>query len=95
MTNNEKKSEVLKNKQNLILKDRKYLEITGVREVISYNEDKIILETTEGILDIKGQDLNLHNLNLDDEEIKIDGLIISLVYTDKKNEKGILKKLFK
>lgn len=81
--------------QNLNLKDRKFLDLSGVIEVISFNEDKVLLQTTQGILDIKGQGLNIHNLNLDSETIKIEGLINSLTYTDKTLEKGILKKLFK
>ncbi|NLJ83851.1 MAG: sporulation protein YabP [Halanaerobiaceae bacterium] len=81
--------------QSLILKDRKLLELSGAREVISFNEERILLQTTQGLLDIKGRGLNIHNLNLDNESIKIEGLITSLNYTDKSMDKGILQKLFK
>jgi sporulation protein YabP len=85
----------LNGSQSLQLKDRKYLELSGAKEVISFNEEKVLLQTTQGLLDIKGQGLNIHNLNLDNETIKIEGLINSLSYTDKSLEKGILKKIFK
>ena len=81
--------------QSLILKDRKLLELSGAREVISFNEERILLQTTQRLLDIKGRGLNIHNLNLDNESIKIEGLITSLNYTDKSMDKGILQKLFK
>ncbi|MFW6022514.1 MAG: sporulation protein YabP [Halanaerobiaceae bacterium] len=93
MSNEENK--VFQGKQNLTLNDRKFLAISGVKEVISYNEDKVLLQTTQGIMDIKGNELNIQKLNLDEGNVKIEGLIISLIYTDKTKEKGILKKLFK
>lgn len=83
------------NEQNLSLKNRKYLELSGVKEVITFNEDQVFLQTTQGVLTIKGKELNIQKLNLDDGNVKIDGLIISLTYNDKANEKGLLKKLFK
>lgn len=86
---------IIKAEQSLVLKDRKYLDMSGIIEVISFNEEKVILQTTQGLLDIKGQDLNIHSLNLDNGNIKIEGLFSSLIYTDKNTEKGILKKLFK
>ncbi|MFP4660666.1 MAG: sporulation protein YabP [Halanaerobiales bacterium] len=81
--------------QNLILKNRKYLELSGITEVISFNEDKVFLQTIQGVLEIKGQELNMQKLNLDDGNVKIEGLILSLSYSDKTQEKGLLKKIFK
>jgi len=81
--------------QNLTMKNRKYLELSGVKEVISFTEDKVLLQTTQGILEIKGNELNIHKLNLDDGDVKIEGLVFSLIYSDKTHEKGLLKKLFK
>jgi len=91
----ESKSKSLNTGQNLSLKNRKYLELSGVKEVISFNDDKVLLQTTQGILEVKGQDLNIQKLNLDDGNVKIEGLIFSLNYSDKSHEKGLLKKLFK
>lgn len=91
----EENKNISKTEQSLILKDRKYLDLSGVKEVVSFNEEKVILHTSQGLLDIKGQELNIHNLNLDNGNIKIEGLFSSLVFTDKSTEKGLLKKLFK
>ncbi|QTL99370.1 sporulation protein YabP [Iocasia frigidifontis] len=77
------------------LNNRKQLNMTGVKEVVTFNENKVILQTTQGNLSIKGEDLNIHNLNLDDGSVKIEGYVSSLEYTDKINSKGLLNKLFK
>lgn len=79
----------------LNLSNRKELDLVGVEEVISFNEDKIILQTNQGVLEIKGQELNIQKLNLDEANIEIRGLVFSLFYSDSKSEKSILKKLFK
>ncbi|MFW6270179.1 MAG: sporulation protein YabP [Bacillota bacterium] len=82
-------------KHNLTLKNRQRLKITGVKEVISYNEKNILLETIQGTLDIKGKNLKLKQLNLGNNKIKIKGQIKSMSYTSQKPQKGFLEKLFK
>lgn len=81
--------------QSLNLKNRRNMEMSGVKEVISFNEDKVILQTTEGVLNIKGKELNIQQLNLDEGEIEIEGLVFSLEYSDKTNSKGLINRLFK
>ncbi|MFP4016072.1 MAG: sporulation protein YabP [Halanaerobiales bacterium] len=95
MTIDKEKPRGINNEQNLILKNRKHLELSGIKEVISFNEDKVFLQTIQGVLEIKGRELNMHKLNLDDGIVKIEGLVLSLNYSDKTQEKGLLKKLFK
>ncbi|MFW5992045.1 MAG: sporulation protein YabP [Halanaerobiaceae bacterium] len=88
-------SNSLSGPQNLNLKNRRNMEMSGVNEVISFNEDRVVLQTTEGILNIRGKELNIEQLNLDDGKIKIAGLFFSLEYSDKKNSRSIINKLFK
>ena len=45
-------------KSNITLENRKRLFLTGVMEVISFNEEKILLNTSLGMLTIKGSGLN-------------------------------------
>jgi sporulation protein YabP len=80
---------------SLTLKNRKNLEMNGIKEVLNFNESLISLETNQGYLEIKGKELNIHNLNLDSSEIKIEGFINSFEYTTKKNNRGFIKRLFK
>jgi sporulation protein YabP len=77
------------------LENRKLLDMSGIKEVASFNEDKIILQTNQGTLFIKGKKLNIQKLNLDDGSIKIEGLISSLDYSDKDTTGGLFNKLFR
>lgn len=82
--------------QNIILKDREMLDITGVDNVDSYNDNTINLSTIKGNLNIRGENLNISKLNLDDGSLKISGSITSLTYVTKEGApKNLLERLFK
>lgn len=73
--------------------------VTGVQAVISFDLNEILLETTEGVLLIKGSDLNVTKLTLEKGEVEIDGKVDSFTYSDLKpglkGENGLLNRLFK
>ena len=77
------------------LKNRNRLNLTGVREVISYNEKNILLDTTQGTLVIKGKDLKLKQLNLENSKIRIKGHINLMNYKEQKEQSSFFEKLFK
>lgn len=82
--------------QNIVIEDRNLVTITGVEEVDSFNENTIILATTKGGLSIKGENLNMSKLNLDEGSVKISGLINSIVYITKEGApKNLIGKIFK
>ncbi|MEF9934791.1 MAG: sporulation protein YabP [Clostridium sp.] len=82
---------------NIKLEGRKRLELTGVTEVLTFNEDNIVLETSLGALAIKGGNMKVGKLNVESGDMCIDGYIISLTYVtkDKAKKESILKKMFK
>ncbi|SHE77004.1 sporulation protein YabP [Caldanaerobius fijiensis DSM 17918] len=84
---------------NIFIENREKAKISGVIEVMSFNEDNINLSTNLGGLIIKGKDLHINKLNLDDGELIIEGTILSLTYTSKEDMKGrgkgLLSKMFK
>lgn len=72
--------------------------ITGVKEVRSFHEEEILLDTDMGLLSIHGTELHVTKLNLEKGEVEIDGTIDSLVYTetrDRKESGSLFGKLFK
>lgn len=79
--------------------NRKYVLITGVTDVITFDLNQVLLETEDGMLDIKGKDLHVTKLTVEKGEIEIDGRLDSFVYTDIKSHtketENFLKKLFK
>ncbi len=84
--------------QNVILESRSRLNITGVLDVLNFDEEVITMVTELGLLVVKGSDLHLNNFSLDNTELGIEGMINSLQYSDKtpgKNKEKFLSKLFK
>lgn len=84
---------------NVFIENRGKARISGVLEVMSFNEENINLSTTLGGLIVKGKDLHINKFDLDDGELIIEGTIVSLAYTSKddmKNRgKSILSRMFK
>ena len=84
--------------QNIVLENREKLNITGVLDVLSFDDQIVILETELGLLTVKGENLRINKLSLDTSEVIIDGTIYQLAYSEKDSiEKGggILGKIFK
>jgi sporulation protein YabP len=85
-------------KSNLILENRKKLSLTGVLEVISFNEAVIMLNTSLGSMTIKGEGLRMNKLDVQNGEVIIIGTVNSCVYSSaeaKKDSESIFAKLFK
>ena len=77
---------------------RENIIITGVIDVISFDEETVITETEMGILLIRGGNLHVNRLNLDNGELAVDGEINNITYEDHNNfgkSKSLLGKLFK
>lgn len=83
--------------QNIILENREKLSITGVTDILTFDEDEIVLDTEHGILEIMGSDLKVEKLSLDSGEILARGFINSVNYAGEKHEKtsGFFKNIFK
>lgn len=85
--------------QNLMLENREKLTISGVIDVESFNDESVIVDTELGVLVVRGEDLHINKLNLDNSELSIEGEIISCEYNDSEGSKskglGFLGKLFK
>ncbi len=85
-------------KCNISLENRKRLILTGVEEVISFDDEKILLNTKLGFLTIKGSELKMNKLDVKNGDVIIVGKISSMVYSSKevkKEKESIISKLFK
>ncbi|MNP24103.1 Spore protein YabP [compost metagenome] len=84
---------------DLHMQNRRQIHMTGVQNVESFDSEEFLLQTELGHLTIKGQNLHIKNLSLEEGLLSIDGLVHSLVYLDPgshhSKNKGILGKLFK
>lgn len=91
-------NKIEENKGNVVLESRKKLSLTGIIEVISFDEEKILLNTKLGALTIKGSGLKMNKLDVQNGDVIIVGDICSIVYNGKeaKREKeSIIGRLFK
>lgn len=83
---------------DVIMRGRKILEITGVKQVESFDNEEFLLETVMGFLAIKGQNLHMKNLDVDKGIVAIKGKISELAYIDEQygeKAKGFFSKLFR
>lgn len=79
----------------LSVTNRGKLQMTGVKDVISFDMDEVLLETEQGILLIRGRDLKVNRLTLEKEEVDMDGTVDTLVYSETSSYKQKGKSLFK
>ncbi|GLY12851.1 sporulation protein YabP [Bacillus badius] len=83
---------------DIVMQGRKIMEITGVKQVESFDSEEFLLVTVMGMLIIKGENLQMKNLDVDRGLVAIKGRISSFVYTDQSTgdkSKGLFSKLFK
>jgi len=67
---------------DVIMRGRKTLDITGVKQVESFDNEEFLLETVMGYLAIRGQNLQMKNLDVDKGIVSIKGKIFDLVYLE-------------
>lgn len=80
------------------MRGRRNLDITGVKQVESFDNEEFLLETSMGFLAIRGYNLKMKNLNLEQGQVSIEGKFYDLVYLDQQQgdkAKGFFSKLFK
>ena len=77
----------------LTLNSRKELSMTGVTEVVSFDENAVVLKTSMGLLTIHGQNLQLKNLSLEGGQVAVDGIVSAFLYEEPRKG-GALRRLF-
>ncbi len=87
---------VLKFPHSVIMEDRKKLSVSGVTDIDSFDEQTVIAITELGELTIRGWNLHITRLNLEQSELLVDGEISSLTYTDTRPQaKGFFAKVLR
>lgn len=78
----------------LSLNERKELTVTGVTEVVSFDEESVILKTSLGTLDVHGRQLQLKNLSANGGQVEISGNVAALIYHQSKPTGSWMRRLF-
>lgn len=85
---------------SLLLVDRQHMDLSGVSNVNTFDEKEIIVETALGYLYLKGENMHISMLSLDEGKVTVDGTIHSIEYKAQATEiktrgKNIINRLLK
>ncbi len=86
------------NAHKLIMQNRQKVDLTGITEVISFDNKVIELETLEGAVRFAGEGLHVKRLTLEKGEVELEGHIQEIVYHESQKAKtagGMLSRLFR
>ena len=78
----------------LQLNERRQLTMTGVTEVVSFDEDTVVLQTGLGTLIVQGSQLQLKTLSLEGGQVAVDGSICAMLYEEPRRDLGWRQRLF-
>lgn len=84
-------------KHSLEMLGREKLTVSGVEDVDSFDDDRVVAYTTEGIMTVRGAELRINRLNVEVGELEIEGIVDSITYEDghKTSGGGLLGKIFR
>jgi sporulation protein YabP len=82
----------------ITMNQRESMELNGVTDVISFDEQMVVLSTVCGDMAIEGSALHIHVLSMEQGVVALDGRIDSVSYyeretTDKSEKRGFFGKL--
>jgi sporulation protein YabP len=77
----------------VVLSERSQLTMTGVTEVVSFDETAVVLKTTLGDLIVQGSGLQLKQLAPDGAQVAVSGNVTSLCYQEPRARGGWLRRL--
>lgn len=73
----------------VVLNERKTLTMTGVAEVLSFEEDMVVLKTSLGTLLIQGRGLKLKTLSPDGGQVAVEGTVAALSYEEPRSRRRL------
>lgn len=83
-------------RHQIVLVDRETLMVDGVSSLGSYDEKEVAMETERGAMTVRGEDLSVKQLNLEEGKIVIEGLVRAIEYEEARRERrGLLNRLLK
>jgi len=86
-------------RHRVIMEHRESASVTGVLDVVSFDEDCVVADTEQGVIVVKGENLHMSALNLGSGQIELDGTINSIAYEEPgryvKGKGSFIAKLFR
>lgn len=83
--------------QNVILENRKKLTLTGIKDVLSFDDEVVVVESELGLINIKGVDLRVNKISVESGDVVVEGTIRAIEYSDKDigPKQGLMSRIFK
>ena len=75
--------------------DRKTLAISGVKDVISFDEESILLDTVQGKMTIRGEGLHILGFNTEFGDLSAEGKLYAIAYLSEDKSGGFFSRLFR
>ena len=79
----------------LTLDERRKLSVSGVEEVVNFDEGQVSVQTVKGLLLVRGENLKVDKLEKSAGELTISGLVTDLSYEETGPGQGFWSKLFR
>ena len=79
----------------IIAQSRKSLNVSGVKEVLSFDEETIQLDTILGRLTVKGDGLHIISFHAETGDLAAEGRFHAFVYVSEQNSSGFWSRLFR
>ncbi len=76
----------------LSLNERRHLTLSGVCEVVRFDEETVVLKTEMGTLHVQGRALQLKTLSLEGGQVAVDGEISALIYEEPQTAGGFFRR---
>lgn len=87
--------ESIRSNHNVIIENRKKFTLTGVKDVISFDDETIMLDTALGRLAVKGSALRILSFDNDSGDLTGEGRIHAFIYTAEEKNGGFFSRIFR
>ncbi|MBQ4584212.1 MAG: sporulation protein YabP [Bacilli bacterium] len=92
-------TEVSIGSHELKMVDRSQIIFTGIKKITSFDNEEFLMDSTMGVILLKGESLEIVKLDTHEGNVKIKGKVNSIAYLEnnklKNKEEGFIAKLFK
>lgn len=82
-------SSIPRREHNVNITGREMMEITGVCEVVSFDENTVVIQTVEGTLTVDGTEMNVTGLDLANGRVTVSGRLVGMYYFEQKGKRRL------
>ncbi len=77
---------------SLTMENRRRAVLTGVNEVLGFDENQVTLMTENGEIALTGEGLHVTKLMLEEGQMAVEGKIDGVIYTQRTRRRGLFRR---